>query len=129
MKSECIFCGYLKLDPEDLVADNQLFYSRWDKNPVSNGHLLVIPKRHIESFFELNNQDLLAMYSLVKEGKAEIEKQYRPDGYNIGVNDGIAAGRTVHHFHLHIIPRYEGDVEDARGGVRHILPGKGFYNL
>lgn len=129
MKSECIFCDYLNLDPEDIIADNQLFYSRWDKNPVSNGHLLIIPKRHIESFFSLNDQDLLAMYALIKEAKIAVEKQYHPDGYNIGVNDGIAAGRTIHHFHLHIIPRYEGDVEDPRGGVRHILPGKGFYNL
>ena len=121
----CIFCN---IDYSEVIAENNLFYSRWDKFPVSNGHAEVIPKRHVESFFDLSLDELVKMYDLVKVTKEVIDKKYNPDAYNLGINDGVAAGRTVHHFHMHIIPRYSGDVANPRGGVRHVIPGKGDYN-
>ena len=99
----------------------------WDNYPVSEGHALIIPKRHIISLLNLNNQETLHMYQLLKETCSIINDKFHPDGYNIGINEGEAAGRTIHHVHMHIIPRYFGDVENPRGGIRHIIPGKGDY--
>lgn len=122
----CIFCA--KDDKEfKLIAENDFCFAIWDKNPVSPGHALVIPKSHTVSFFDLKIEEVQKVFSLMNEIKDTIQKIYSPDGINIGVNDGIAAGRTVHHLHIHLIPRYRGDVPDPRGGVRHIIPGKGLY--
>jgi len=104
-----------------------LFYARWDNFPANPGHAEVVPKRHIESFLGLTEKELTQMYRLVKETIEIIEMQHRPDGYNLGINEGEAAGRTVHHLHIHIIPRYAGDVKNPRGGIRNVIPGKGDY--
>jgi len=122
----CFFC-----QPENqknkLITENNFCVARFDEFPVSKGHVLIIPKKHINSFFDLTQDEVVKIYSLMSEAKSIIQKEYNPDGYNIGVNDGVAAGRTIHHLHIHIIPRYTGDVENPRGGVRYIIPGKGFY--
>jgi diadenosine tetraphosphate (Ap4A) HIT family hydrolase len=86
-----------------------------------------VPTRHVESFFDLNDQEVLAIYALAKVAREIITAKYHPDAFNLGVNDGEAAGRTVHHMHLHLIPRYEGDVPNPRGGIRHVIPGKADY--
>lgn len=120
---KCIFCNNTK----KRILENELFYSRWDEFPVSKGHSIVIPKRHIESFFDLSDAEVCGLYNLIKRTKEVIDENYHPDAYNLGINDGEAAGRTIHHLHIHIIPRYKGDVENPRGGVRHTIPGKGDY--
>lgn len=102
-------------------------YSRWDNFPVSNGHAEVIPKRHVESYFELSQQEVESLYELLLMTKKEIDERYSPNAYNVGVNVGLAAGQTVFHVHIHLIPRYVGDVTNSRGGVRNIIPGKGDY--
>jgi diadenosine tetraphosphate (Ap4A) HIT family hydrolase len=120
----CIFC---KLNHSETILENRLFYSRWDKFPVSYGHAEVIPKRHIESFLDLSGKEVLLMYDLIKKTKEVIDDKFSPDAYNLGINEGEAAGRTIHHLHVHLIPRYYGDVKNPRGGVRHVIPGKGDY--
>ncbi len=122
----CLFCSREKLKSQ-LIEENDLSIALWDANPVSKGHVLIIPKRHIESFFELEDKELLSMFSLVKLAKRIISEEHHPDGFNIGINDGTAAGRTIHHLHIHLIPRYISDVTDPKGGVRHIIPDKGYY--
>ncbi len=123
----CLFCD-IKDDQAIHIASSQNFVSIYDETPVTKGHALIFPKKHIESFFDLNKEEVIELYELIKEVKKLIDKVYKPDAYNIGINNGQAAGRTIHHLHVHLIPRYEGDVENPRGGVRHIIPGKGDYH-
>ena len=122
----CIFCTK-ENKKFRIISENEFCFAIWDNNPVSLGHALVIPKSHVVSFFDLKIEYVQKMFSVMNEVKETIQKEYSPDGVNIGINDGIAAGRTVHHLHVHLIPRYVGDVPDPRGGVRHIIPGKGLY--
>ena len=124
---ECLFCDRNNNEKHVIIAENELAYARWDNYPVSEGHAEVIPKRHVVSFFGLHDDEVLALYELARETKEIIDAKYHPDAFNIGINDGEAAGRTVHHLHMHLIPRYIGDVPEPRGGVRHIIPGKGSY--
>jgi len=98
-----------------------------DGYPVSRGHTLIIPKRHVGSFFELETKEREDILSMLDEAKTRLDASYAPDGYNIGINDGPAAGQTVPHLHIHLIPRYEGDQGDPRGGVRWIFPEKADY--
>jgi len=98
-----------------------------DGYPVSRGHTLIIPKRHVGSFFELETAEHDDILLMIQEAKKRLDADYSPDGYNIGINDGPAAGQTVPHLHIHIIPRYEGDQDDPRGGVRWIFPDKADY--
>lgn len=123
----CFFCNQDNKEKQQWIAENDLFYSRWDGFPVSNGHAEVVPKRHIVSFFELTNTEVLQMYDLIIKTQKIITEKFNPAGYNIGLNEGSVAGRTIHHLHLHIIPRYVGDVENPRGGIRNVVPGKGDY--
>jgi len=95
-----------------------------DAYPVSPGHALLIPRRHIPTWFEANADEQVALVGAVNDAKAVIERTHRPDGYNIGINCGAAAGQTVFHLHIHLIPRFQGDVGDPRGGVRHVIAGK-----
>ena len=126
-KDYCLFCDRNNSEEHTIIDENDLFYARWDNFPVSNGHAEVVPKKHIESFFELTNDELIQLFDLVKKVKVIIQNEHDPDAFNIGINDGEEAGRTTHHLHVHIIPRYKGDVVNPRGGVRHIIPGKGNY--
>jgi diadenosine tetraphosphate (Ap4A) HIT family hydrolase len=101
-----------------------LCYARWDRFPVSKGHLLIIPFRHTPDYFTLNREEKLALGDLIDECKTIIEENFKPDGYNIGYNIGNAAGQTVMHCHCHVIPRYKGDTDNPRGGVRRVVAGK-----
>ena len=98
-----------------------------DGFPVSPGHSLVIPKRHVGSFFEVSAEERLALLELLDQAKQSVQAQSHPDGFNIGINDGPAAGQTVPHLHIHLIPRYRGDLADPRGGVRWVIPDKADY--
>ena len=110
-----------------MFIENELAYAMFDIFPVSKGHCLIITKRHISNFFEATPEEMGALFSLAKEVKKIIEEKYHPAGFNIGVNVNEVAGQTVPHVHVHIIPRYEGDVANPRGGVRHVIPWKGNY--
>ena len=123
-KASCPFCA-LPAERILLLADEALVIR--DAFPVSPGHTLVIPRRHIGSFFELTDAERACMVELLAKAKAELDLSFQPDGFNIGINDGAAAGQTVQHLHLHLIPRYLGDVPDPRGGVRWVMPGKAKY--
>lgn len=126
-KKYCIFCDRKYTGEGRLIAENSHFFARWDKNPVTRGHSIVISKKHTKSFFELSPEEILSMHDLINKVKEITDKRYEPNAYNIGINDGMAAGQTIDHLHVHIIPRYKGDVLNPRGGVRNIIPGKGDY--
>lgn len=124
---EPVKCPFCNPSAEEIVAKNDLCYARWDKFPVSPGHLLVLPFRHTTDFFSMTPEERGAVISLVDVCKRVIEKKFSPDGYNIGFNVGEAAGQTVMHCHCHVIPRYAGDVSNPRGGVRGVVPGRKNY--
>jgi diadenosine tetraphosphate (Ap4A) HIT family hydrolase len=119
----CLFCT----DPQGSSLNNELAYSARDSYAVSPGHTLVIPRRHVASFFELAPEEINACMALINEERKLLDEEFKPDGYNIGVNIGPAAGQSIFHVHIHIIPRYKGDVENPQGGVRHVIPRKGHY--
>jgi diadenosine tetraphosphate (Ap4A) HIT family hydrolase len=118
----CPFCT-----PDDKVIANDLVYARYDLYPVNEGHLLIIPDRHFSDFFQATQEEQNAIFELIDQGKSLLDKERSPDGYNIGINVGIAAGQTVMHLHVHLIPRYIGDMSDPRGGVRGVIPEKQSY--
>jgi diadenosine tetraphosphate (Ap4A) HIT family hydrolase len=95
--------------------------------PIAPGHTLVVPKRHVASIYELSPGEQAALWATVAEARQRLQDQLHPDGFTIGVNDGVAAGQTVPHAHIHIIPRHNGDVSDPRGGVRWVIPDKARY--
>jgi diadenosine tetraphosphate (Ap4A) HIT family hydrolase len=119
----CLFCK----DPRGVSLERELAYSASDTYAVSPGHTLVIPRRHVASFFDLTPEEIKACMDLIQEEKIRIDEEFNPDGYNIGVNVGTAAGQSIFHVHIHLIPRYEGDVANPQGGVRHVIPKKGHY--
>ena len=110
-----------------MSLDNKLAYSARDSYAVSPGHTVVVPKRHVAEFFDLTQDEVAACMDLINKEIELIDKEFNPDGYNIGVNIGPAAGQSILHVHIHIIPRYKGDVENPQGGVRHVLPKKAHY--
>ena len=118
----CPFCG----NPE-IVIENALAFAHYDSYPVSAGHCLIIPRRHVAEYFQATDDEKVAIWALVDEMKIIIDQEYKPDGYNIGVNIGESAGQSVPHIHIHMIPRYKGDMEDPRGGVRGVIPHKQKY--
>lgn len=117
--TDCIFC---QLSRSKVVLENNLAIAFWDIHPVSRGHLLIIPRAHRQDYFELSQEELLAVNDLIHAGKKLIDRQFHPDGYNIGANVGQYGGQTVMHCHIHLIPRYQGDDPDPAGGVRKLLP-------
>ena len=124
MHSGCPFC----MLPADRVVDQgDLTVTSLDGYPVSPGHTLVIPKRHVESVFDVTPAEWSAIKLALDKAKAKLDAEHQPDGYNVGVNVGEHAGQTVMHVHVHLIPRYKGDMDNPRGGVRHIIPNKGYY--
>lgn len=118
----CPFCL-----PDDILFENDLAYARADLYPVNPGHLLIIPKRHVADFFLTTGEEKAALQSLLDEAKHYLDEKYVPDGYNIGINVGEAAGQTIFHVHMHLIPRYRGDAENPRGGVRGVIPARQSY--
>ncbi|NLD76006.1 MAG: HIT domain-containing protein, partial [Acidimicrobiales bacterium] len=109
------------------MASNELAFAVRDLHPVSDGHSLVIPRRVVSTWWEATAYEKLAMFELVDDVKRLLDAEHSPHGYNVGFNDGAAAGQTVDHLHVHVIPRYRGDVDDPRGGIRHVIPGRGNY--
>ena len=118
-------CPFCTLDKP--ILSNDLAYARFDKYPVTKGHILIIPNRHLSDFFDLTKEEREAVFMLVDEAKVLLDDMYTPDGYNIGINVGDAAGQTVWHVHVHVIPRYKDDMDDPKGGVRGVIPEKQKY--
>jgi len=123
------FCHFCHLNDNQIIFQDDLVMSIRDAYPLSVGHSLIIPKRHISSLFDATEEEQMALLHALRTLKIELSQQYAPDGYNIGINDGLAAGQTVMHLHIHLIPRYAGDCTDPRGGVRWIFPEKAAYWL
>lgn len=119
----CIFCHI----DRSILAETSLSFAFLDNFPVSKGHTLVIPKRHVVSIWEMTTEEYTDAFSLVGRVKNILQEKFAPQGFNVGVNCGEAAGQTVFHAHIHLIPRYNGDVPSPRGGIRNIIPGKGNY--
>lgn len=119
---ECIFCQM-----KDYILENELAYAIYDKYPVGKGHMLFIPKRHVKDFFDITKEEREAIFELIDEGKKLLDKKYSPDSYNVGINCGEHAGQTIMHVHVHLIPRYIGDMKDPTGGVRGVIPYKMKY--
>lgn len=115
--SECPFCGKSE---DEALAGNELALAFYDAFPVNPGHVLIVPRRHVETLFEARAEELAAICELLFEAKELLEEKFQPDGYNVGFNVGRAGGQTIFHLHMHVIPRYEGDVPDPRGGIRRI---------
>ncbi len=124
MKKDCIFCD---IKDKEIITKNKYCYAIFDKFPVSKGHTLIIPFRHVETFFDASKEEKIAIIDLIDEVKKILDKKFSPDGYNIGVNVGKAAGQTIMHLHIHVIPRYKGDIKDPTGGVRGVIPEKMKY--
>jgi len=124
---DALTCPFCNPSRDEIVLQNSLCYARYDKYPVSPGHLLLIPYRHVADFFDATDAEQAALLILLHDAKTLLDEQLHPDGYNVGVNVGTAAGQTVMHLHVHVIPRYTGDVEDPRGGVRGAVPEKRVY--
>jgi diadenosine tetraphosphate (Ap4A) HIT family hydrolase len=120
-------CPFCSIDPSRIAFSSDLVIAIWDGFPVSPGHLLIIPRRHSPAWSNLDSAEKAALWSAVDVGQTVISQRFRPDGFNVGFNESEAAGQTVFHFHLHVIPRYAGDVADPRGGVRHVIPDKANY--
>lgn len=119
----CPFCS------KELVIElsNEKAFAIFDSCPVTRGHMLIIPYRHVSSFFEVDPEEKECLLYLLEKAKDLLEELFHPDGFNIGINIGSAAGQTVDHLHIHLIPRYTGDIEDPRGGVRGVIPDKQKY--
>ena len=120
-------CPFCNIAPGQIIVEHSLAVAKHDGYPLTKGHTLIIPRRHVASFFECTAEERQVMLELLDEAKAVLDKAHAPDGYNIGLNNGAAAGQTVMHVHMHLIPRYAGDTSDPRGGVRWIFPDKAKY--
>lgn len=121
----CIFCERVRSDP--VLVRNELAVAFGDAYPVNPGHILVVPRRHVLDYFALTETEQAAVWQLVNQVRHAMDVEFRPDGYNIGVNVGAAAGQTVGHVHVHVIPRFKDDVADPRGGVRWVVPSRACY--
>ena len=124
MTNKCIFC---ELPKDRIVYESELWLMIRDGFPVAPGHSLIIPKRHGSDFFEINAEEHSELQTVINFAKEQLDSELNPDGYNIGINCGDAAGQTVFHLHAHLIPRYKGDMEEPRGGVRGVIPEKQKY--
>ena len=122
----CVFCDIIK-DKKEIILENDLAIAFSDSFPVSQGHSLIIPKRHCETYFDLTSEEMKAMFDLSQELKKLLDNKYHPDGYNVGFNAGIDAGQSVMHCHMHVIPRYHGDALNPRGGIRKVVKIKDNY--
>lgn len=123
-KANCIFCD---ISHNRIIAENDLCFAILDGFPVSEGHTLIIPKRHVADYFDLSSEEIMSMHALMKDLKLKLDADLSPNGYNVGINVNESAGQTIFHVHMHLIPRYKGDVENPRGGVRGVIPDKQKY--
>jgi len=120
-------CPFCEAMPERVFHEGRLVRGVWDGFPVSPGHALLVPRRHVATWFDASPEERLELTEAIALARETILLRHRPDGFNLGMNLGAAAGQTVLHLHLHVIPRYVGDVEDPRGGVRWVVPNKAAY--
>jgi diadenosine tetraphosphate (Ap4A) HIT family hydrolase len=121
--ANCIFCA----PDREILAESALALAVFDSFPVSPGHALVVPKRHVATIFDMTDDEYAECFGLVRTLKDVLLVRFAPDGFNVGANCGEAGGQSVLHAHIHVIPRYKGDVADPRGGVRHVIPLKASY--
>ncbi len=122
----CLFCEKLK-NNDGIIYENNTSFVLSDAFPVNKGHCLIIPKRHIRNYFEVTEEENNDLRDSINHMKKRLDDLLKPDGYNIGINNGTAAGQTIMHLHVHLIPRYIGDVKNPRGGVRGVIPEKQLY--
>lgn len=122
--TQCPFCT---INPARTIGANDYAMAFFDGFPISPGHTLIIPKRHIATLFETTAEEREALFDLLAEMRKSLMMDQKPDGFNIGINEGADAGQTVMHLHIHLIPRYTGDIPDPRGGIRWIFPDKAAY--
>jgi len=120
-------CPFCNLELSRIFADNEHAVAIYDGFPVNPGHVLIIPKRHVVSLFEATKEERAGLFDLLDDVRCRLIAEKNPDGFNIGINDGAAAGQTIFHLHIHLIPRYVGDCEDPRGGVRKLFPDRACY--
>jgi diadenosine tetraphosphate (Ap4A) HIT family hydrolase len=118
----CPFCSI-----KTYILENELAYAIFDQYPVNEGHALIIPKRHVSNYFDTSTEEKKALHELVEQVRVLQLDRFAPDGFNVGINCGEAAGQTIFHAHIHVIPRYKGDVNNPRGGVRGVIPSKQSY--
>ncbi|MBZ2174836.1 HIT family protein [Schnuerera sp. xch1] len=123
---DCLFCNRQDLN---IIAENELCFAIYDKYPVNLGHILIVPKRHYKNFFDSTEEEVTDIYKLAHKCKKILDDKYKPTGYNVGININESAGQTIMHLHVHLIPRYNNDVMDPRGGIRNLksqlVPYKG----
>lgn len=121
----CLFCT---ISGNEIIIENENAFAKYDNYPVNPGHILIIPKRHFVNYFDSTQKEKLAILDLLDKCKIILDEKFNPDGYNIGINCGKEAGQTVFHLHIHLIPRYKGDMPgDPKGGVRGVIPDKRIY--
>jgi len=118
----CLFCV-----PRGVTRSNELAWCTRDSYPVSPGHSLIIPFRHTNSVFDLTREEMIACMELIVDEQQVLDSEFNPDGYNVGVNSGAAAGQSIFHVHIHLIPRFSGDSDRPQGGVRQVIPEKAAY--
>ncbi|MBT3197708.1 MAG: HIT family protein [Gammaproteobacteria bacterium] len=123
-QADCFLC---RLPGERILDECELTRTIRDGFEVSPGHSLIIPKRHVASYFALTIEEHAALSAALQRAKQLLDEEFHPDSYTIGINDGISAGQSIPHLHIHLIPRYQGDVENPRGGVRWVLPERADY--
>ena len=122
--TDCPFCNPA---PDRIILENEIILGLWDGFPVSPGHALLVPRRHVAKWSDASSREQAELWAAIAGLQGQIERRYKPHGYNIGVNSGEAAGQTIPHLHVHVIPRYHGDVDDPKGGVRWVVPAKADY--
>jgi diadenosine tetraphosphate (Ap4A) HIT family hydrolase len=120
--TDCLFCQADDPSLNRILCENDLFYARFDNFPANPGHIEIVPRRHVVSFFDLDDHEVLSAYTLMRAARDLIDEKHFPEAYTIGINDGKAAGRSIDHLHIHLIPRHHGDVDDPRGGIRRAAP-------
>ena len=119
----CPFCNVER----EIILETEMSFAIYDGFPVNEGHALIIPKRHTANYFDLSLEEQKDCIELLNRVKGIVQEKYNPAGFNVGININEAAGQTVPHVHIHLIPRYQGDVDEPRGGVRGVVPGKKNY--
>ena len=124
---ECRFCN--AKPGRRVMIEGKYGFAAFDRHPASEGHFLVIPYRHFPDYFDISAEEREELWDMVAEGRKIVDEKHAPDGYNIGINVGKWAGQSIPHLHIHVIPRYQGDVENPKGGVRGVIPANKLYEF
>ena len=126
MKNGCIECPFCNLERQKII-ESKMSFAIYDGFPVNEGHALIIPKRHTANYFDLSLEEQIDCFDLLNQARVILQEKFNPDGFNVGININESAGQTIPHVHIHLIPRYIGDVEEPRGGVRGVIPERRNY--